>query len=224
MCAAAPRGSVEAVEDLCRLAQEREVQAIAVVGDLGTSQDRSEGYRSVFGALGRSGLPVYWVPGPEDAPAEGYLREAYNFEIVFPLMHGVHGTAAFVGDHTVIAGIGGEVSDDVHTPREEVERLRYPRWEAVYRLKVARELGEHPLVLMTWSSPAHKGRGIPGSEAIAELIATERPRLAICGGEPDVGMLGRTLVVSPGELTAGHYAIADLQEQEAELEQLAAAT
>jgi Icc-related predicted phosphoesterase len=42
--------------------------------------------------------------------------------------------------------------------------------------------------------------------------------------EPGTQILGRSLVVSPGSLAEGCYAIADLHSREAQLEQFAAAT
>jgi hypothetical protein len=144
---------------------------------------------------------------------------------VFGQLHGVHGTGALdPGGHIVFAGLGGEIDDDPDAPRDETERLRYPRWEAEYRLKILRELGEHESVLLFATPPAHKGQGIPGSEAVAELIATWRPRLAVCGGERrGVEMIGRSQVVSPGSLADGHYAVADLRAHTVELQELAAA-
>jgi hypothetical protein len=148
---------------------------------------------------------------------EGYLREAHNLEVVFPQLHGVHGTAALApGGHVVFAGLGGEVVDEPGTARDESGRLRYPAWEAEYRLKIARELDEHQLVLLLWSHPAHKGRGTPGSEVLAELVNTYRPRLVVCGGPRGTETLGRSLVVAPGSLREGHYAVADLEAQSAE--------
>jgi Icc-related predicted phosphoesterase len=122
----------------------------------------------------------------------------------------------------LFAGFGGEVSDDPEAPREELDRLSYPRWEPEYRLKIVREFDEHQLVLLFSTPPAHKGLGSEGSEVLAELIATYRPRLVVCGGEPGVELIGRTPVVAPGGLADGHYAIADLQANEAQLEQLEA--
>src|SRR5687767_13664432 len=111
LCAAEPRGSVDAIEGLLEVAGERDVHAVALVGDL--SGDGREDYRAVFKALGGAKLPAYWVPGPDDAPIDGYLREAYNAEVVFPLIHGVHASAAFSPDgHVLFAGLGGEVSDE----------------------------------------------------------------------------------------------------------------
>jgi Icc-related predicted phosphoesterase len=222
LCAADPQGSADDAQRLVQLASERDVHAIAIVGALGTG--RPDTMRDLFKALGRGGVPVYWVPGPRDAPIAGYLREAYNAEVVFPSLHGVHGTAAFSPDrHLVIAGLGGEISDDPDGAREEVDGLRYPRWEAEYRLKIVSELEPHQPVLLFSTPPAHKGAGLEGSEVVAELVATHRARLVVCGGPPGVHTLGRTMVVSPGSLAEGNYAIADLHAKQAELEQLAAA-
>jgi Icc-related predicted phosphoesterase len=203
-------------------AEDREAEAVALVGDLSGGDDRPQSYRSVFRALASGERPAYWVPGPADAPVDDYLREAQNMEVVFPFLHGVHGTAAFAPGYVLFAGVGGEIDDDPGGRRDELQRLRYPRWEAEYRLKLLRELAEHELVLLFWTPPAHKGRGTPGSEALAELVNTHRPRLVVCGGERGVEALGRSTVVAPGSLRDGHYAVADLQTREVQLEELAA--
>jgi uncharacterized protein len=217
LCATNPEGSAEAARRLVELARSREADALAVVGGLGAAGP--DAMRAVFRSLGTADLPTYWVPGPSDAPAADYLREAYNAEVAFPSLHGVHGTVAFSpGRHVIFAGLGGEVSDDPDEPREETERLRYPRWEAEYRLKVLRELGDHQLVLLFATPPLHKREDGSGSEAVAELALTYRARLVVCGGSPSVRTLGRTQVVSPGDLGDGHYAMADLHTGEAELE------
>jgi uncharacterized protein len=218
LCATGPEGSAEAAGRLVELARTREADALAIVGGLGAGGP--EALRGVFRSLGAAEPPVYWVPGPSDAPAADYLREAYNAEIAFPSLHGVHGTIAFSPDrHVIFAGLGGEVSDDVDEAREETERLRYPRWEAEYRLKLLRELGDHQLALLFWTAPLHKRENGSGSEALAELALTYRARLVVCGGPQAVRTLGRTLVVSPGSFADGQYAMADLHTGEAELEQ-----
>jgi len=72
-------------------------------------------------------------------------------------------------------------------------------------------------VLAFWSPPAHKGRGVAGSEVVAELVATYRPRLVVCSGEARSELIGRSTVVAPGRLADGCYAIADLHTQDVEL-------
>jgi Icc-related predicted phosphoesterase len=224
LCAAEPRGNAEAVERLLVIAAERGAHAVAVVGDLATAGDR-ESYRAVFHALGSGGLPAFWVPGAHDAPIGDYLREAHTMEIVHPDLHGVHGTAAMAPDgHILFAGMGGHVDDDPDAPRDELDTLRYPRWEPDYRLKILNEFAEHQPVLLFSTPPAHKGLHVPGSDVLAELAATYRARLVVCGGERTSELLGRTLVVAPGSLLDGLYAVVDLEAREAEFGELTAAT
>ena len=151
-----------------------------------------------------------------------YLREDHAVEIVHPAVHGVHGTAAWAPDgHVIFAGLGGTIDDDPDAAREEVAALRYPRWEAEHRLRILDELGGQQLVLLFATPPAHKGRGVPGSEVVAELVATHRARLVLCGGEPTTELIGRTLVVAPGSIADGRFAVADLHAREAETKVLA---
>jgi Icc-related predicted phosphoesterase len=223
ICAADPSGSTDAVAALIEAAEHHDVQAIALVGDLGAAGDGAGSYPAVFRALADRDRPAFWVPGPGDAPLGSYLREAHNIEVVFPSLHGVHGTAAVAPGDVVVAGLGGEIGDDPDEPREEVDRLRYPGWEAEYRLKILRELPEHERVLLFHTHPQHKGLGVEGSEAVAELIGTFRPRVVVCGGERRSELLGKSLVVAPGRLRNGQYAVVDLQRREAQLSELAAA-
>jgi Icc-related predicted phosphoesterase len=223
LCAAEPRGSAEAIDGLAQAFGEVDAHAIALVGDLSGGEDHRADFRNLFRALGRAGHHTFWVPGPSDAPVEDYLREAHNIELVYPFMHGVHGTAAFAPGDVLVAGFGGEVSDDPASPRDEMQRLLYPRWEAEYRLKLLqRELvkHDHPVLLFA-TPPAHKGLGTAGSEALAELATTHRARLIVCGGERGTMTLGRTLVVAPGSLADGHYAVVDLHAHTAEMAELA---
>src|ERR1700686_3168479 len=92
LSAADPRGSPAVSKRLRRAADQHDVDAIAVLGDI---RGRDGGYREVFRVLGRARRPVFWVPGAGDVPVERYLRDAANIETAFPLLHGVHGTAAY---------------------------------------------------------------------------------------------------------------------------------
>jgi Icc-related predicted phosphoesterase len=219
LCAADPRGSVDMIAGLLDAADEHQVDAVAMVGDIG---ERGGGYRAVFRAFARARRPVSWVPGPGDAPVERYLQEAFSIETAFPSLRGVHGTAASASGELLFAGFGGEIDDDPGHARDEREKLTYPRWEAEYRLKVLREFDYNELVMLFCTAPAHKGLGRVGSEAVAELVGTYRPHLVVCGGEPSVETLGRSIVVAPGGLPDGRYAVADLRERTAMLHELTA--
>jgi Icc-related predicted phosphoesterase len=212
LCAADPSG---AADDLA-------VQAVVLVGDLGGAE-RAAGLRTLLRATRAGGRPTFCVPGAGDAPIGDYLREAHNAEVVATNLRGVHGTAALEpGQHILFAGLGGEIDDDPGAARDETERLHYPRWEPEYRLKLLREFPEHETVLLFCTPPAHP-QTTGGSDVVAELISTYRARLAVCTGEPATFTLGRSMVVAPGSLVEGQYAVADLRAREVELGQLATA-
>ncbi|MGZ4402311.1 MAG: hypothetical protein ACXVRI_05620, partial [Gaiellaceae bacterium] len=85
-------------------------------------------------------------------------------------------------------------------------------WEAEYRLRVVEEFDGYAKVFLFATQPAHKGRGSPGSRVLAELIKTHNPRVAVVAGErTDEMLLGKTLVVCPGRVDRGDYALIDLQ-------------
>jgi uncharacterized protein len=215
-------GEVDSLEQLFGEISERGADAIAVVGDLGAPWSKADTYRTIFRALGEADRPTFWVPGPTDAPLRDYLRESYNMEIAYPFLRGVHGTVALGPGDVLFAGMGGEIADDPETIRAEEALIRYPGWEVEYRLKVIREFDSHEQVFLFTTPPAHKGLREPGSEVLAELIKTYNPRLAIVGGEePAQEELARTLVVCPGRLDHGHYAIVDLGTRSVEAATLA---
>jgi Icc-related predicted phosphoesterase len=211
-------GEVQALERLLEeLPEDGDIDAVAVVGDLGAPWSKADTYRALFRVLGEANRPTFWVPGRTDAPISDYLRESYNMEVAFPHLRGVHGTATLGPGNVLFAGMGGEIADDPETIRSEEALLRYPGWEAEYRLKVIAEFDVPLRVLLFTTPPAHKGLHQPGSEELAELINTHRPRLAIVGGEePAQEELGRALVVCPGRLDKGQYAVVDLRARSVE--------
>jgi hypothetical protein len=217
-----PRGHEKEVGRLIEAARESGADALALLGDLGDGGNVRE-YARVLRTVGRgANVPVFYVPGPGDAPFGTFLREAHNTEVVFPSMHGVHGTFAFApGFHVVFAGMGGEVADDPHHEREERERLSYPGWEVEYWLKVLKETKDYQKVFLFHTPPAHKGLQERGSEVLAELVKTYAPRLVLTGGEEfRQERLGTSLVVAPGRLSGGEYALVDIHEREAERKKL----
>jgi Icc-related predicted phosphoesterase len=189
-----------------------DVVAIAVVGEVGGPQSTPETYRSVLRTLGRIDRPTYWVPGATDTTLRQYLHDTSGLEIAFPQLHSVHGRVVDGPGHILYAGMGGEIVDGADDPPAD-DALRYSGREAEYRLREISEFKEHPLVLLFTTPPAHKGSRSPGSEAVAELINTYRPRLAIVAGDGvSEERLGTTLVVSPGHVDRGQYAVIGLHD------------
>jgi Icc-related predicted phosphoesterase len=213
------RGDVGRLKQLMDQVDRTEADAVALVGNLTGRGGEIDDFRAVFKSLGPPRVPTYWVPGSEDAPFTHYLRESSNIETVYPFLHGVHGTASLATGYVLFAGMGGEILDDPRTERDEVEALRYAGWEAEYRLKVLGEFThEYDKVFMFATPPAHKGLHEPGSEVLAELIKTHDPRVALVAGGDGVRqeLLGNTLVVLPGSLPLGEYAVVDILARKAE--------
>jgi uncharacterized protein len=215
------RGQSKEVERLLEAAGEDEADALALLGDLGAEGEVRE-YAAILRTVGRANVPAFYIPGPGDAPFGKYLREAHNTEVVFPSMHGVHGAFALApGYQLLFAGMGGEIVDDPNHKREELERLSYPGWEVEYRLKILRELKDYPKVFLFATPPAHKGLREGGSEVLAEVVKTYAPDLVLTGGDGfHEEQLGSSLVVSPGRLNEGEYALVDLSEREVEEKKL----
>jgi uncharacterized protein len=207
------RGEVEPLSRLLGRHEELGVDAVVAVGDLGAAWSKADTYREIFRTLGESGLRVFWLPGANDAPVRDYLREAHNMEIAFPLLRGVHGTAVQAPGQFVFSGMGGEILDDPDAMRGEETLLRYPGWEVEYRLKGRNEFKERQKVFLFTTWPAHKGLHEPGSEVLAELIKTYKPRLVVVGREGASEMrIAKTLVISPGRMDQRQYALVDLRE------------
>ena len=216
------RGAVEPLEQLLEGVSDMEVDVVTVVGDLGAAWSKGDTYRAIFKALGRTAVPAFWVPGPNDAPISEYLRESYNIEVVYPQLHSVHGRATVGPSNVVFAGMGGEIVDDPDTIRSEEALLRYPGWEAEYRLKAIEELDPPERVLLFTTRPAHKGLHEAGSEALAELIKTYNPKLAIISGDGATEeRLAKTLVVCPGSIEQGIYSVIDFRDLSVEVGSLA---
>ncbi|MDX6408506.1 MAG: uncharacterized protein QOE13_1577 [Gaiellaceae bacterium] len=218
-------GDVDRLENLFDELDDQPIDAVAIVGDLGAPWSKAENYRALFKALGQADLAAFWVPGANDAPLGDYMRESYNMEIAYPKLRGVHATAAIGPDHVLFAGIGGEIADDPDTLRSEEALIRYPGWEAEYRLKVLAEFKDYRKVFLFATRPAHKGLHEAGSEVLAELVNTHRPRFVVAAGdEPSEERLGTSVVVSPGRLDRGSYALIDFRGSDVEFGTVAART
>lgn len=210
---AEPRGNLEAVEQLVKQVGETDAEAVVMLGNL-VPRGAPHDYGQFFKALAQTRLPTFYLPGPEDVPIAEYIREAATIELVYPYLHGVHGTIALAPGYVIFTGIGGIVSDDPQTKRDEQEQLRYPAWEVKYRLKFLSELKDYQKVFLFSTPPEHKGLHEPGSAVLAELIKSYEPRLVLVSGtQPKRELLGTSLVVMPGSLTEGNFSIIDLHEQ-----------
>lgn len=215
IAASGPGGNIEAVRQLAREACDIGAGVIALLGNLTPKNADPREYAEVLKALSEARLPAFYVPGPEDAPLSEFLREAASFEVVYPIVRGVHGTFALGPGHVVWSGMGGTIEDHPDTARDEVGALCYPGWEVEYRLKFLQELKDYQKVFMFTTFPEHKGRHEKGSTVLAEIIKTYNPRLVLVGGgEPGHEIVGKSLLVALGCLANGNFTIVDLRNGE----------
>jgi Icc-related predicted phosphoesterase len=178
-------------------------------------RDDAESVSRFFRALDQLGVPVFVVPGRNDAPERFFLQAAFNSEVVEPHIHVVHRSFAPLGRGFVVAGFGGEITAN---ERDHEFFLQYPGWEAQFSLDFLRHL-EQVKILLTHTAPATPLEGSTqanGHEAISHILKTYNPLVAVCshlGGQKGKAVVGKTLVVSPGHLANGDYAVIDLEEK-----------
>jgi Icc-related predicted phosphoesterase len=214
VAAADSRGDIGAIRQLTKEAA-RLGAAIALLGNITTSRATASEFAQVLKALAEPRLPVFYIPGPEDAPLTKFLPEVAKFETVYPHVHGVHGMFAMGPRNMVWSGMGGTIIDDPKSVRDEHEALRYPAWELEYRLKFLRELKDYQKIFLFTTSPAHKRLDQNGSSQLAELIKSYNPHLVLVGTvKPTYETIGNSLVVGLGSLIAGHISVIDIRKRE----------
>jgi len=210
-----PMGDLEALEKFAKVAPDTGADAVVVIGNLMPKTAKSRDYAAFFRVLAEIHLSTAYIPGPEDAPIWEYLREAANTELVRPEMRNVHETFTFWKGPYLVAGIGGDITDDGEP--EEKEALRYPAWVAEYHLKALWELKDYPKIFLLHTRPFHKGLGEGGSHEVAHLIKTHNPLVALVAGRGQKHeTLGASWVVIPGDLSEGEYSLLDLRSRKLE--------
>jgi hypothetical protein len=213
--ASEPGGNIDLVRQLTEEAVNGGADAIALLGSLAPKAKSPNIYGDLLKALAEPRLPAFYIPGPEDVPFSAFLRQAANFELVLSFVRGVHGTFALAPGYVVFAGLGGTILDNPESPRDETHGLRYPGWEAEYRLKFLQDMKDYEKIFMFATPPEHKGQHQTGSSVVAELVKTHNPRLVlIAGREQKQILLGNSLIVCPGMLTDGQFVFANVRSQE----------
>src|SRR5258708_8615147 len=104
-----PLGHLEELERLTKKVADTDAGAIAVLGSLASKSATPRAYGKLFKMLAETGLPTFYIPGPEDVPIHEYLRESAKIELVYPFLRGVHGTFAMAPVYFAFTGRGGTV-------------------------------------------------------------------------------------------------------------------
>ena len=190
-----------------------------------------EAYEAFFDEMGGLDIPVFVVPGRLDAPKRLYYQAAMNHEIVAPNIYMVHRSFALPlqGWNLVVAGFGGGLSDDPRGWEHDLAQV-YPAWLPEFALDYVRHF-EQETMLLFHTPPKHggldrhNGQHI-GHPMIDHVIKTYHPRFAFVGAARDgqgSATIAATLVVNPGWLKDGKYAILDTRTEQVAFGQLSLA-
>lgn len=221
-CGDVVRGHARGDEFLSAQTEGREPNRCSPEIQQESAEDRTF-YQQFYACLRPSPFPIFGVPGNMDAPEGRYMTCALTAEGGASTLEVVHRSVARFGDW-VISGLGGRIND---TERHDSLVLEYPRWEALHQLRLF-EMVEGPRIMVLHTPPVGEvvdldNGGHKGSAVVNELINTYRPKLAVAGHAHDAQgqeTISDTVVVNPGALKSGNYAVLDLDGIEADLRRL----
>jgi len=167
-------------------------------------------------------LPFFAIPGNVDSPLPQYFKIGWEQMKENPNLHIVHSNFFTAGGFAV-AGFGGEITEN---DKEDFFVLQFPRWELEIGLSFLSSLS-HSRILLIHTPPIgtldiddgkHKG-----SAVINDLIEKFRPAWLFCGHAHAARgneLVGECMVVNPGALKNGFYALVDTEKNEVKLKTL----
>jgi len=180
-------------------------------------------YQTFYQAIKGFNLPFFAIPGNVDSPLSQYIQIAWETMKKDVNLHMAHSHPHILDDHLVISGFGGEITEE---EREDFFVLQFPRWEVEVGLSFLSGF-PHEKILLAHTPPLgildadddkHKG-----NQVINDLIRKFRPRWLFCGhahGARGTEMVEECMVVNPGALKNGFYALVDTERKEVELKSL----
>jgi hypothetical protein len=166
---------------------------------------------------------TYVLPGMSDAPESLYFKIVYSFHQIYPNFRPCH-EQVWTDESFLVTGFGGDLSvgDD-----DRQFLLQYtPPWAEFATRRLPYMPGDK--VILTYSPPVSRLDIADGERLgvvfVNELIEKVEPRLLVCGrahsGQGRV-LMGSTVVVNPGALFMGQYAVVDYPSLSVRFEKLA---
>ncbi len=180
-------------------------------------QQAVKAYEAFFDTLGQVDIPIFVVPGELDAPKRLYYQAALNHEIIEPNVFMVHRSfsPALENYNFAVAGFGGRIANNGEELEIELAQI-YPDWLPIFALDYVRHFDQEPILIFhnppKWGELDQHGDQHIGHAAIDHVIKTYHPKYAFVGAARDgqgTTRIGTTLVINPGWLKDGHYAILD---------------
>lgn len=172
-------------------------------------------YKQFCSLMDALGLPVLIIPGQLDAPEERYFMFMQQSVFISRHLYLVQENIIHL-DSYLFTGFGGLLTEH---EREDYFVQHYSRDESLFGTRRMRYLNP-PRILLFHSSPVFPENGAPGcSPIVNELIQAAAPSLLFCGSAtaaPRIAEIGGTVVVNPGSLAEGHYALVNTKTRAAE--------
>jgi Icc-related predicted phosphoesterase len=174
-------------------------------------------YRRFLEEVGRFRGTVRIVPGHRDAPLSAFLRAALKDAAAGSQVGLVHQSFINVGRDFVLVGFGGDITED----ERETEIVNcFPEWEVSNFLEILEHLPQDPILLTHYPPLAETIDLVDGvhvgSPSLREMIDRHRPAYVFCGhahASQGIEAIGRTVVVNPGSLALGNYAIVNTRKE-----------
>ncbi len=181
-----------------------------------------EAYQSFFTALDKIGVPVLVVPGNMDAPEGRFFNHLFDYKLTMTNIRLVQENILYYGGF-FFSGFGGEITE---SQAEENFVLQYPIQKVRFFMrKLCYLSGKKVLILHTppqskldFEKGSHKG-----CYCVNEVIEWLKPDFVFCGhahmasGEE---WLGKSLIINPGPLKKGCFALLDTREPNVHFEKI----
>jgi len=207
-------GSVEAADRIRSCSLEIAAELVVISGDI-THFGNLEESRRLLNMLSDPAYPVLFVPGNCDPPS---LSDFGGRE----RLKNIHGTTCRFGD-TCFGGVGGAPPSPFDTPFELSDQKILQILESLspsFSTCSRSILVSHPPPFGTSLDCTRSGQHV-GSSSVRRYIEDMKPVLVLCGHiheSKGVDRLGDSVLVNPGAARDGFYAIADLVDDNNDIE------
>ena len=173
-------------------------------------------YKKFYQTLNEIKIPVMAINGNMDAPEsrmfDVILNE--NLEFINLVQENPYSLGKFI-----FAGIGGEITEN---EREDFFLLKYTKKEIEFSLLRLKKIKDKEKILLFHSPPLGKIVDLDdgkhkGSKIVNELIQEIKPKMVFCGHAHHAQgkeIISKTLVINPGALKYGNYALVDTERME----------
>lgn len=180
-------------------------------------------YHTFYESMRKTDLPIFAIPGNVDSPLDQYIKIGWEEMKKDSKLHVVHSSFLALNKHFIVTGFGGEISEH---DKEDYFVLQFPRWEVEYSLNFLSNISSDKILLshtppigtLDFDNGKHKG-----CDVVNDLIQRYRPNWVFCGhahGARGKEIIGDSIIVNPGALKNGFYALVDTDKEEVELKTL----